>query len=335
MPRGDQQGERYVISVRRATGLGDHLICLAAAWLYARATGRTLVADWRFSPYTLAAKDDLFSLCFEVPETLAGVPFITGEDAAGLNPLDGRGSFLWRLFRRSGVQRPSLKRALALIEGGRDIAAKKIVIEPCVNHAVVHVGDLRTFFSALTPVSGARAAVAAFRAALPPGPVIGLHMRHGNGASIPGYAPHWRSFSDAIDRCLKTVGAARSRLGPKTTVFLSTDSQEVETALRANIDGLVTRPKMLRHAGDGELHLWRGAALAREDALVEMLLLAECDALIRYPPASFFSFYGAAMGHGRGLEEKNIDVLQRPRDASDPLSPALLFSFGGGPQQKP
>src|SRR5689334_7703219 len=41
---------------------------------------------------------------------------------------------------------------------------------------------------------------------------------------------------------------------------------------------------MLRHAGDGELHLGRGAAFVRDDALVEMLLLAECDALIRYPP---------------------------------------------------
>jgi hypothetical protein len=56
-----------------------------------------------------------------------------------------------------------------------------------------------------------------------------------------------------------------------------------------------------------------------------MLLLAQCDALIRYPPASFFSFYGAVMQHGRGREREGIDVLQEPWDASNPLSPALLF----------
>src|SRR5471030_2756028 len=63
---GASSPRRYVISIRSQTGLGDHLICLAAAWRFARDTGRVLVADWRFSPYTLAAKDNLFPLCFEV-----------------------------------------------------------------------------------------------------------------------------------------------------------------------------------------------------------------------------------------------------------------------------
>src|ERR1700733_11022962 len=77
--------QRYVISIRRHTGLGDHLICLAAAWRFARDTGRVLVADWRFSPYTLAAKDNLFPLCFEVPSSLAGVPFIGANDVGELS----------------------------------------------------------------------------------------------------------------------------------------------------------------------------------------------------------------------------------------------------------
>jgi hypothetical protein len=42
-------GGRYVVSIRTA-GLGDCLICLGAAWVFARNTGRTLVADWRHSP---------------------------------------------------------------------------------------------------------------------------------------------------------------------------------------------------------------------------------------------------------------------------------------------
>ncbi len=31
------------------------------------------------------------------------------------------------------------------------------------------------------------------------------------------------------------------------------------------------------------------------------------------------------MGHGRELERENIDVLQRPWNAADRLSPALLI----------
>ncbi len=334
---GESAPQRYVISIRRRTGLGDHLICLAAAWRFARDTGRTLVADWRFSPYTLAAEDNLFPLCFEVPAKLAAVPFIAGADVAALSPRKGRSSRLDALafWRRGDARWLSHRQALAHICSGGDLAAPRVVIESCVNHGITAVADLWDFFSQLTPVVAIASAVSAFRAGLPPGPVIGLHVRHGNGARIPGYAPHWRSFPSAIARCLRAVDAARSRLGQGATVYLCTDSVEVEKALRTRIPGLLTRQKMQRDGGEGELHLWRGAALAREDALVEMLLLAHCDALVRYPPASFFSFYGAVMNHGRGRQGERIDVLQEPWDASDHLSPALLFASGDGLQVGP
>lgn len=330
MTAGEEQ--RHVISIRRRTGLGDHLICLAAAWRFARDTGRTLVADWRFSPYTLAAEDNLFPLCFEVPAKLAGVPFIAGAEVAALGPQEHRPSRLDPLafWRRGDTRWLSHRQALAHIRSGRDLAASKLIIESCVNHGITAVADLWDFFSVLTPVAVIASAVSAFRAGLPSGPVIGLHVRHGNGATIPGYALHWRSFASAIARCLHAVDAARASLGQKATVCLCTDSMEVEKALRARIPNLFTRPKMLRDSGEGELHLWRGSALARQDALVEMLLLAQGDALVRYPPASFFSFYGAVMKHGRGRQGEQISVLQEPWDASDHLSPALLLSPDDG-----
>ena len=55
---------RYIVAMRRA-GLGDRLICLGAAWCFARTTGRTLVADWRRSVYSLDQAESPFSLCFE------------------------------------------------------------------------------------------------------------------------------------------------------------------------------------------------------------------------------------------------------------------------------
>ena len=326
---GESAPQRYVISIRRYSGLGDHLICLAAAWRFARDTGRVLVADWRFSSYTLTAKDNLFPLCFEVPSKLAGVPFIGANDIGALSPqVETRRLARILLRLRHGVYQPSHRRAVAHISQGRDLPGRTVIFHSCVNHGITRIADLWDFFSALRPVASATAAVTAFRAGLPGGPLIGLHIRHGNGAAIEGYAPHWQSFPAAIERCLNAVGEARSRLGPGAKILLCTDSAEVEAAIRARIPDLVTRRKLLRHAGEGELHLWRGAALGREDSLVEMLLLAQCDALIRYPPASFFSFYGAVMQHGRGSEHQHIDVLQKPWDASDPLSPALLFSTG-------
>jgi hypothetical protein len=303
------------------------LICLAAAWRFARDTGRILVADWRFSAYTLAAKDNLFPLCFEVPTGLASVPFIGANDVGALSPKiqTGRLGRILRRLRRDVCQ-PSHLKAVAHIKQGRDLPGRTVIFHSCVNHGITQIADLWDFFSALRPLASATVAVAAFRAGLSADPLIGLHMRHGNGAAIEGYAPHWQSFPAAIERCLKAVGEARSRLGPNAKILLCTDSAEVEAAIRARIPDLLTRQKLLRHTGEGELHLWRGAALVREDSLVEMLLLAECDALIRYPPASFFSYYGAVMLHGRGREHEVIEVLQKPWDAGDPLSPALLFS---------
>ncbi len=262
-----------------------------------------------------------------MPTSLAGVPFIGANDVGEFSPeivAGTHGRLLLPL--RPGTHRPTHSSAVAHIERGHDLPAQTVIFDSCVNHGITETADLWDFFSALKPVASAKAAAAAFRGGLSASPLIGLHIRHGNGAAIEGYAPHWLSFAASIERCLKAIGEARSRLGPNANVLLCTDSPEVEAAIRARIPDLLTRQKLLRHAGEGELHLWRAAALVREDSLVEMLLLAQCDALIRYPPASFFSFYGAVMRHGRGPEQERIDVLQKPWDAGDPLSPALLFS---------
>jgi Nodulation protein Z (NodZ)/Xyloglucan fucosyltransferase len=74
--------ERYVLSTR-FTGLGDRLICLAAAWLYARDTGRSLVVDWRFGGLTEDSAN-AFPLCFCPASKLSGVPFYANIAAASL-----------------------------------------------------------------------------------------------------------------------------------------------------------------------------------------------------------------------------------------------------------
>jgi nodulation protein Z len=317
---------RYVISIRRRTGLGDHLVCLAAAWRFARDTGRTLVADWRYSSYTLMRNDNLFPLCFEAPDELAGVPFIGGADVGTVSPQRADGTLGFAPFWRwNDLRRIPYRRALAHILASRDFATRKVVLDNCLNHAVTSVEDAAAFFRALRPVGAAADALATFCATLPPGPLIGLHMRHGNGQRIPGYEQHWASFPLAIERCVKAVDEARRQLGGQATVLLCTDFAPVEEAIRAQVPDVVTRHKMRREAGEGEQHLWRGASFIRDDALIEMLLLARCDALVRYPPASFFSLYGAVLKPSRRPPPANMQALQQPWDPADGLSPALLL----------
>ena len=323
--RGTGLDRRYVISIRRRTGLGDHLICLAAAWRFARDTGRTLVADWRFSSYTLMRNDNLFPLCFEAPDELAGVPFIGGPDVGAVSPQRADGTLGFAPFWRwNDLRRIPYRRALAHIEAGRDFATRKVVFDNCLNHAVTSVADAATLFRALKPVASAADALAAFRAAMPPGPLIGLHMRHGNGARIPGYQDHWASFPRAIERCVKAIEEARRLLGGQATVLLCSDYAPAEEAISARIGDVATRHKMRREAGEGEQHLWRGAPFMRDDALIEMLMLGQCDALIRYPPGSFFSLYGAVLKPSRQPLPAHMQALQQPWDPADGLSPALL-----------
>ncbi len=324
--------ERYVVS-RRSAGLGDLLVCLGAAWRFARDTGRTLVADWRLSAYAPDARENLFPLCFEATPHLAGVPLLADERVGRTLWPQPRHPSLWNddarlrtpVRRREADVVADRDAAVALIRSGRDVEAPTVVFDACVNKGLVSFEDARTFYGALRPLARVREAVARFRAEhFGTRPLIALHVRHGNGGDILGHARHWDSFPAAIDRCLCALEQARRRLGQESAVFLSTDSSEVEQAFRERHPDLVSRPKTGRSPGQGELHLGREAHLGLHDALVEMLLLADGDVLLRYPPKSFFSLYAAVMKRWHGTPPPTVQDLRSPWDPTDPLAPALL-----------
>jgi hypothetical protein len=326
------QTERYVVSMRM-TGLGDRLICLGAAWRFARNTGRTLVADWRHSPYSPDFEQNAFALCFEPLPELAGVAFIGDDRVESLRLPRPRYPAFWNddAFLAAPYLRPSRTifsdrdAAVKTIRAGRDLPASTVVLDACVNDGLVSLADSRTFLSALQPTPHVLEQVATFRQEyLGVGPIIGLHIRHGNGAPT-GHAHYWHSFQASIDRCGRAVRVARERLGHDAPVLLCTDSSEVEGAVREQISGVITRAKVFRPPGEGELHLSPETHQGRDDAIVEMLLLAECSVLIRYPPGSFFTFYPAVMRRWETPPPPTVYDLQRPHDPEDALSPSLLM----------
>jgi hypothetical protein len=318
--------ERYVLSIRM-TGLGDRLICLAAAWLYARDTGRSLVVDWRFGGLT-ADSTNAFPLCFCPASKLSGVPFDASIVATSLPK--PRFPELWNqeVFLKLPFLRPprsiSDDRDLAvhLIREKQDVPSPTIVFDGCINDGLVNLEDARAFYDDLKPLPLILGRVSRFRKSIRA--AIALHVRHGNGGNIMNHAPYWDSFDRSIDRCLRAVAYARLSLGYLTPVFVCTDSAEVQAALQNKLENVVVWPKTFRPAGTGELHQYR-AWEGREDALTEMLLLGECAALIRYPPGSFFSFYAACMLSRNDPSLITAYDLQRSWDSGDPLSPSVIF----------
>ncbi len=332
--------DRYVISIRRA-GLGDRLICLAAGWRYARDTGRTLVADWRHCRITPDPGENGFQRCFRPTTFLAGVPFIGDEQVTTMHFPKPRYPEGWNrdsVLRRGRRPRSVLhfrpkvdfeaerRFAVDTIRSGRDMPVPTIVFDRCVNDGLVDLTDARTFFSALRPANRICEQVEAFhRTFIADRRIIGLHVRHGNGGDIGTHAPFWNSVDDAISRCERAVHHVRRVVGDDAIVFLTTDSSDVQGRLEAVWPNLLARAKTFRPPGAGELHLGPDAWSGRDDTLVEMLLLARCNALIRYPPGSFFSFYAAAMLSENQPALTTTYDLQIPWDGSDRFAPAVVF----------
>ena len=325
--------KRYVVSIR-PTGLGDRIICLCAAWRFARNTRRTLLADWRYSAYASGATKNLFPLCFQPQPILAGVPFIGDDMVAPMQLPRPRYPAIWEnetlmhfpFLRPGATLLADRDAAVMLIRAGNDVTAPTVIFDACVNDGIISLTEARSFLSALRPVTHIAAHVTAFcEAHLRPGPAIGLHVRRGNGGDMMGHAPYWGSFDTAIARCQRAIDMARAQIGNDAVVFLCTDSIDVQCALVERVPGVIWRNKLFRKPGEGELHRWREASLGRDDALVELLLLAECDALIRYPRGSFFSFYAAVMKPSRVPPPDTVYDLQHPCDPGDSFAPALLL----------
>jgi hypothetical protein len=341
--------DRYVLSMRGA-GLGDLLVSLCAAWRFARMTHRTLVADWRHSFYTAASNTNLFPFCFEPEPQIAGVPFIANDAIQQMCWPYPRHPFKWnderilqQPFLRPQVSESDRDEALALIRSGTDVVSPTVVFDACLSGGVTCWREARTFFEALQPVQYLVDQAATFRKAyLPPGPSIGLHVRCGNGGDIGTHEPYWQVFAKAIDRCRTAVNMVRTQLDHDATVLLCTDNVEVQRVLVDLLPNVVCRQKAFRGPGTGESTAsnsrtrpqaltpalgdrWHDTEQERDNSLVEMLLLAQCDALIRYPPSSFFSFYPAVMKPWRAPAPRTIFELERPCDPTDTHSAAILL----------
>ncbi|HEY5226242.1 MAG TPA: nodulation protein NodZ [Methylovirgula sp.] len=323
--------ERYVLTLRK-TGLGDRIICLCAAWKYARDTNRTLIVDWRHSRYS-KTPDNLFPDCFTTNGAIGGVKLVAGagiETCALPGPI-----FPQRWGSENRLASPWLEpadglpgereAAVELMRSGCDIPANTIVFNTCVNDGIVLLKDAKSCLSDLKMHERISAAASDFLRQTPrPDHLIGMHIRHGNDGVV-GHAKSWTSFDRAISRCQTAVNRARSRVGQDVPVLLCTDSIEVQTTVLKRIPNTIVRPKFFRPAGSGELHLGADAYLGFDDALIEMELLSRCDTLIRYPAGSFFSFYPAVMKRSTETDIETVYDLMRPSEPGDPLSPAILY----------
>jgi hypothetical protein len=314
---------RVVVS-KKIGGLGACLVTLFRAWQFARRTGRVLVIDWRASLYQVDPRVNAFDRFFANRERIGEVLIVTGERVAAADfaePLyppgwtvDRLHAFPDRYYSAAALDRIEPQRLgsrrdqFELCVAGEDPPQPTVVLHHGLrspdavdldgHFPAVDAAAARAFFAGLEPVAAVRDAVERFAAArLARRPVVGLHVRHGNGEAEERGAPTRRLNRDPADLVAAYEAAlarARAELAAPATVFLATDSVAVQEAFAAAVPGLVVYPKSLPPAGRGALHAAPAERRGRE-ALAEMLLLAGCDALLHNDSCfTFLAIFGGA-----------------------------------------
>ena len=294
------------------SGLGCNLHMLGPAWKYAIKTNRTLIIDWRGNPYTRNEPvKNLFPLLFETPsQSEIGISVIADDSINNLRlpqPILGPSNSITQPFGENHN----------LPSGGLNILDLRRIIHGCYN--ISYPTILPSLESAwipldkpfLNPIEGkklygslklkpqwAEKVNAFYYTNLADMPVIGIHIRHGNGEEK--YRDHFKPriindfdlFMQAITEKIKRY--ADKRFGNDYKVFLCTDSDVVVTKLTGYFPTLVSRQIWRPSQGKGvdfdhAYKLPNGGIGAAGDALVDMQLLAKCDAILMSRNTAFAS----------------------------------------------
>ena len=311
---------KFVVS-RRSTGWGDCIISLISAWHYARRTGRTLVIDWRSSCYLGDPSRSAFPAYFEPVRSIGGVPVVADDTVGTLNyPTPVQVSFGHDALR--GLNRWLAERNLApsaqhvttayhlshaeeraLVERGEDVAAPTVVLQCSLSEGLPALTSCQAFLAEIRPRREIRREIKRFvRARFTGPPVIAVHVRYGSRAILDAHNKYWLDDDRALTTIYDGIRRASAALDGPSRVFVCTDKRRILEAIRSEIPEVITRAKYLQPEGPSELHAWDNPTGIREtvgrDALIEMFLLARADALVCYPPNSFFSFYARTCADG-------------------------------------
>lgn len=279
--------EGGIVLVKGIAGMGNRILALLGASLYARLTGRRLLVDWRDGMYAGAGVNAFAELfCSRSADAVTSSPVT-----------DSVAPWMWR-GRLDAAARAMQVDRLPSDVWFSPFAGRLFSIDVrTLDHPeeVVVIWSLHSFVGALRrhltgpwepwgrladPAIEARLLdefelhpaiaerVEAIRKTCGGGPTVGVHVRHTDRRTNPARLTH------RLDALL----ASR----PGSRLFLATDDEAVQDHFSRRYPGLVTVPKWF--SPSGAIHLFGSgctdrSAMAR-DALVEMFLLARCDDVV-------------------------------------------------------
>jgi len=287
------------------SNVGSNLSSMAGALWLAQSLGRTLIVDWRGQAQLRDKSLNYFTEFFETPSEMLGVPVLYAPtDAGDYNETapDAR----W--VEPDEAQRIGARR--------EEAAARFVVCQTFHGVDRVHPGSepdrfrfLRSFYRTIQPAAFVREQADQWWADNLDGAfVVGVNVRTGNGQYYGKGMPYAGRVDVSLfedgERFLRKINAAcraRARRLPRTlredcAVFYATDSATMG-ALLARLPRASTRRRVFPPPGSGDLHAFEEEPdldrASVTDTIVDMFLLARCDALVYN--SSVFNQYARVM----------------------------------------
>jgi hypothetical protein len=281
-----------ILLVKGIAGMGNRLLSLASAIVYAQLARRRVAVDWRDEVYGEHGRNVFFEY-FAPADLIEPTALAASDDvtpACWRGRLDAQATDVIR-FTRSQWADAELVRRSTLDLGRVDHPERVAVFWAYTSrlpHLRAHLArelpdiaalDDRTVLGRvlreLPLVPPLRERVDAFRSAHLRRPTIGVHVRYGDHRA-------------ALRALVKRVGAL-TRATPDARLFLATDNPEVLRMFARLYPDVVARPH--RWAAPGvPLHLDPACpdrVASGAEALVDLHLLAACDMLVIDSSSSF------------------------------------------------
>lgn len=280
--------------VKAKGGMGNRLLCAASGILWSRAAGREPFVDWRDKAYSRSGENSFLHF-FDNATVLREPPAETDD----VHPPVWRGHLDMSVSEMFHAYDPDKHSSFTI--------HKKYSIDPSraeYPQSLVVFWYYMGRFASIAPLARARLpghaglsveeiARKALREELPlrqeirerierfardhwAERVIGVHVRHTDQTTNLGK--------------LERAAEAHRRRMPDAAIFLATDNRQVEESYRRKFGRVITTPKWFPPEG-ATMHQSEHCADPVEngvEALVDMYLLARCDALV-YASRSTFS----------------------------------------------
>jgi hypothetical protein len=336
--------------VKGIAGLGNRILCLLTASLYARLSGRKLIVDWRDENYSSGAvnafhhffQSPLCAPADQVPETDSVAPPIwRGRLHASA----------WSMKVRYGSVNDAQGWRPFSIDLGRLDYSEQVAImwtyseelDPLIPHLEAasdplaraeRSAILRTLLSeTLTLHPAIRAKVDEFKRGHFKGRTVGVHVRYTDHRTAL-----WATL-EAMHRFLERDPACR--------IFLCTDNIQVKRLFEEKYQSVVSTPHWYASIPGRPLHVGSyrpDPIVAGIEALTDLYLLAQCDELIVDTSSSFglLATLLANVPRARVCDVKRRDKLPpRIRNATTRLTrrlrvhswaPAIIGKLVGEPR---